>query len=73
MSTMKKRVNITLSPDMEKTLTRLAKRDRVPEAAKVVELLGVALEIEEDVILDSVASKRLKNLKKPLSHKEVWT
>ena len=72
MTTTKKRVNITLSSDMDKALTRLAKRDSVPAAAKVVELLGVALLIEEDVALDKLANDRLINMKKTLSHKDVW-
>jgi hypothetical protein len=57
---------------MEKTLARIAKRDSVPEATKVVELLRVAFEIEEDIVLDRMAESRFKTMKKTLSHKEVW-
>ena len=72
MATTKKRVNISLSPDMEEVLTGLAKRDSVPEATKVVELLRVALEIEEDVVLGKMAEERFKSIGKTISHKEVW-
>ena len=72
MATTKKRVNISLSPEMEKVLTRLAKRDSVPEATKVVELLHMALEIEEDVVFDKLAAERFKSMRKTISHKEVW-
>ena len=57
---------------MEKILTKLAKRDSVPEATKVVELLHTALEIEEDIVFDKLAEKRFKSMKKTISHKEVW-
>lgn len=72
MATTKKRINISLSGDVEKTLTYLAKRDRIPEATKAGELLRVALEIEEDQVLDAMASGRYKKNKKMLSHSEVW-
>ena len=72
MATTKKRVNISLSPEMEKVLTRLAKRDSVPEATKVVELLHTALEIEEDVAFGKLAEERFKSMGKTISHKEVW-
>ena len=72
MATTKKRVNISLSPDMEKVLTKLAKRDSVPEATKVVELLHVALEIEEDIAFGKLAEERLKSMGKIMSHKEIW-
>ena len=72
MATTKKRVNISLSSEMERALTRIAKRDGVPEATKAVELLRVAFEIEEDVVLDRLAGERLKTMKKTLTHKEVW-
>ena len=72
MATTKKRVHISLSPEMEKVLTRLAKRDSVPEATKVVELLHTALEIEEDVAFGKLAEERFKSMGKTISHKEVW-
>jgi hypothetical protein len=72
MATTKKRVNISLSSEMERALSRIAKRDCVPEATKAVELLRVAFEIEEDTVLDRLAGDRLKSLKRTLTHKEVW-
>ena len=72
MATTKKRINITLPPAEEEAISRLAKRDQVPEATKAAELLRRALEIEEDEVWDRIASERLKTSKKMLSHKEVW-
>jgi len=51
---------------------QLAKRDHVPEATKVSQLLEVALEIDEDAVWDAVAAKRDKKNSKFLSHKKAW-
>ena len=51
---------------------QLAKRDHVPEATKVGQLLEVALEIDEDAVWDAVAAKRDKKNSKFLSHKKAW-
>lgn len=72
MATTKKRINISLAPETEKALAQLAKRDRVPTAAKAVALLESALEIEEDIVLGRLADERLKSAKKWLTHEEVW-
>ena len=72
MATTKKRINITLSPAEEEAISKLAKRDHVPEATKAAQLLRLALEIEEDEVWDQIATERLKTSKKMLSHKEVW-
>jgi hypothetical protein len=58
MPTTKKRINISLSPDLDIILSRIAKRDKIPQATKAVNLLELALEIEEDAILDKLASDR---------------
>ena len=72
MPTTKKRVNISLPPDLERELARVAKRDAVPEATKAAQLLRVALEIEEDAAFDAIASKRFQNAKTWLTHGTVW-
>jgi len=72
MPTTKKRMNISLSTDVEKTIARLAKRDQVPEATKAVQLLRLALEIEGDAVWDRLASERDTSRAKFISHKEAW-
>lgn len=72
MSTTKTRINVSLSSDVERALTLLAKRDQVPEATKAAELLRTALEIDEDVVLDIIASTRNKKGAKFVSHKSAW-
>lgn len=72
MPTTKKRINISLSPEMEQALTEAARRSGVPEATKAAALLEVALQIEEDVALDVAASERYRTNSRWLSHDEVW-
>ena len=58
---------------MDKTLGRLAKRDDMPEATKAIELIGFAIEIEEDRYLENIAKERMKGKVKwlPDSNK-IW-
>lgn len=72
MATTKRRLNISLSPEVETMVTTLAKRDRVPEATKVAELLLTSLALEEDRALSLLADARLTEKGKKLSHSDVW-
>ena len=72
MTTTKRRLNVTLAPDVEKLITRIAKRDRVPEATKISELLNISLLMEEDRALALLAENRLKEKGQKLTHKQVW-
>ena len=72
MATTKRRLNITLAPDVEKLITEIAKRDRVPEATKISELLNISLMMEEDKAFSLLGENRLKEKGKKLTHGEVW-
>lgn len=72
MATTKTRMNVSLSPEVEQSLIALAKRDQVPHATKAAELLRLALEIEEDRVLDGIAKERDLGRTKFISHKMVW-
>lgn len=72
MTTTKRRLNITLAPEVEKIITQIAKRDRVPEATKISELLKVSLIMEEDRAFALLAEDRLKDKGRTLTHDEVW-
>jgi hypothetical protein len=72
MTTIKKRINITLPEDLEEALSVAAERDGIPQATKAADLLRLGLEIDEDMLLEQVASKRYKSAKGFLSHKSVW-
>lgn len=72
MSTTKKRINISLAPESERLLARIAKRDNVPEATKAAALLDLALEIEEDDALGLLANARDMKDTKYFSHADAW-
>lgn len=72
MATTKRRLNITLAPEVEKLITQIAKRDRVPEATKISELLKISLLMEEDRALGLLGEMRLKERGRKLTHVEVW-
>ena len=73
MATTKRRLNITLSPEVDALISLIAKRDRVPEATKVSELLNISLALEEDKAFSILADERLneKGVQR-LSHNDVW-
>lgn len=72
MSTIKKRINVSLSSTLEDVLAMLARRDQVPQATKAAELIRTAIEIEEDQFFDVIASERDKEGVKFVSHKKAW-
>ena len=46
--------------EVDKTLGRLAKRDDMPEATKALDLIRLALEIDEDCYFEAIAEERMK-------------
>ena len=68
MPTSKPRINISLSDAMHQALTKLARRDRIPQATKAARLLETALELEEDHVWDAIASLRDIKTARYLSH-----
>jgi len=72
MPTLKHRINISLPESIDQALGMLAKRDRVPLAAKAMELLRFALEIEEDRTWDALARQRDTKRAKYISHDKAW-
>ncbi len=72
MPTIKTRINISLSNNVRDVLTKLANRDRVPQATKAARLLEMALEIEEDQIWDATAKQRDTKTARYFSHDKAW-
>lgn len=72
MATMKKRLNISLSKEMEKALATVALRDAMPQATKAVHLLALALEIEEDQVFEQMARTRDTKTARFVSHTQAW-
>lgn len=72
MPTSKKRINISLSDDLEHVLKRLAARDDVPQATKAIELLKIGIEVEEDDLWNAFAEERDTPDARFVSHKKAW-
>ncbi len=72
MTTTKKRINISVSRELDTMLGRLAKRDQMPQATKAEHLLIKALEFEEDEVLNFVAMSRDTKDATFISHEEAW-
>ena len=72
MPTSKKRLNLTLPEDLEEMLVGFAERDKVSVASKAVELIKIALEIEEDAIWAQIAEERDQPGVKYISHEDAW-
>lgn len=72
MPTTKKRINISLSPETEAVLEHLAKRDSVPQATKAAYLINLAIELDEDDVLNKIAEKRDTKTARFISHKDAW-
>lgn len=72
MATTKKRINISLGKDAEVALARIAKRDQVPVATKAEEMVRLALELEEDIVLGALASKRDTKDAAYLTAEQAW-
>jgi len=73
MTTIKQRINITANQEVERALKNAAKRDGVPVATKAAELLSIALEIEEDTYLGSIANERaLTDRSLFVHHDKAW-
>lgn len=72
MPTIKKRINISLTPSLNIILSRVAKRDNIPQATKALHLLQIALEIEEDITFDRIASLRDTKKARFFAHQKAW-
>lgn len=68
------RVNVVLERPLYDAVRRLARRDRISVSSKVRDLVGRALETEEDVALLAIAESRDRtfNRGRVLSHQQVW-
>lgn len=71
MPTLKKRINISVSKDIEQAIAKLAKRDSMPQATKAAQLLAQAIESEEDAIWDAIVTERSRD-PRFVSHEQVW-
>lgn len=76
----KRRINITTDSDIEAALASVSRRDGLHITTKATELLRFALELEEDLALSFIASRRMesrtganKGIKSVfVSHESAW-
>lgn len=68
------RINVVLEKPVYDNIERLAKRDGVSMSMKVRDIVKGALDIEEDIVLATIAEKREKTYRKAkaLTHDDVW-
>ena len=72
MATTKQRINISVSKEMNDSLVHLARRDQMPAATKAAQLLAIALDIEEDRLLEVIARERDTKDARWISHEVIW-
>ena len=68
----KKRIYISVSPDMEEILKLMSEENNVPVATTASILLKQGMEIEEDIYWNQIAEERKKEKGKLYTHEEVW-
>lgn len=73
MPTNKKRVNLTPSEKTYELLEALAERDGTSISSKAVELIEVAIELDEDDFLNLLAEERDSKNAEFISHEDIWS
>lgn len=72
MSTVKKRVNLTIEDDLYSEFEAIKELRKESSLSSVIlDLAKEALEINEDLYFSKIAEQRLKE--KRLSHNQVWS
>ena len=69
---VKKRINISVSPEVNEVIHKLAERDSVTTTTKALELIKKAIQIEEDEVWEALVLKRDSRKAKYYSHQEAW-
>ena len=72
MPTTKQRINLSVTTEMGNVLEELAVRDQMSLSTKTLELIRMALEIEEDAALIRLLKNREKEKAKFISHTATW-
>ena len=72
MATIHKRTMVSLPEEVRQALETLAKKKNKSVSRTAAELLEFALNIQEDVYLDEVATERMREPFKTKSHDDVW-
>lgn len=70
--TAKKRINLSVSEDVNVIIQKLARRDNVPATSKALELIKKAIVVEEDDALELLARERDVKGTRYFSHNHAW-
>jgi hypothetical protein len=69
----KNRINVSFSTEETRALSRISKRDQLPVATKVAELVRFALGLEEDQYFSNISDERIEqNTRAHVSHADAW-
>jgi hypothetical protein len=68
----KKRINLSPEKKDFQFIEKIARRDNMPIAKKTMELLKLALSIEEDAYFSQLAEKRIQTPSQTLSSENFW-
>lgn len=73
MTTLKKRINVSLDKEMAQSISLLAERKNQPKSAVIADLARKALHLQEDLTWAKLAESRKKSHKgRYLTHEEAW-
>ena len=74
MPTQNPRINVVLDENIYKSVKFLAEKDCVSLSAKIRDLVKDALDVQEDIVLATIAEKREKSISDSamLDHEETW-
>ena len=72
MATENPRIQVMLDKQTTKYLAKLAKKHERSLSSTAADLIREALELHEDIVWSELAEKRSKEIKRWISHEEVW-
>jgi len=72
MQTMTSRVSVSFTPEISSALGHRARRQKIPLAQAVREIVVNAVEREEDEYFGKLADERRKSATRYVSHEEAW-
>ena len=72
MTTLKKRINISVPKSLEDILNKMSNEEGVPVATKALELLKIAVELEEDAYFEKITLDRGSKDSKYIPHDKIW-
>lgn len=72
MPTMKRRINITVDDGLYRSLGRLSRRKKKSVSGVTLQLIEIAIALEEDRYFSEVGDERLSKNEKRVAHSKAW-